>query len=183
MKKLLLNVSCLLIALSSYAQRLPLHLNNDSNRYQYPPLYVLKTPNNKPFISASPNGFYPNSIDSINVLKDIAAIKAYGRRAKYGAIIISYKINIAFTESDSSKLTNVLQTYYPGLKMDNLPLYIDSVWIKYPKLVCLAPGKIKSAKIETEKSTGIKFIDIITTDPPPAILKDGEIMIRIRGKS
>jgi TonB-dependent SusC/RagA subfamily outer membrane receptor len=52
------------------------------------PLYVL---DGKPITGDEMKGIDPNSIQSINVLKDDAATKIYGEKAKHGVILITSK--------------------------------------------------------------------------------------------
>lgn len=105
----------------------------------------------------------PGDIDSISVLKDTSAIKLYGKEGRFGVVIIKMKKSSKIADSctDIYSLNNVIINSKP-LKSYNLPVYIDSLYVNRPEKVDMMMPQVKSATINTEPTTGIKFINIIT---------------------
>jgi len=157
----------LLTAVNYAQQKLPLGLNNDTDKYKYNPLVILKMPHST-ITSNNPdllNSIKPATIKNIEVLRDNETIKLYGYKAKTGLIIVTYKIDSVINLSDSNTVKNILLTYKIGLKKQRLPLYIDSVYVSHPEDAYLHIDKITSVKIEKDQKTRKKFIDILTKQP------------------
>jgi hypothetical protein len=145
-------------------QKLPKYMSHDTSLYQYPPLVILKMPNaHKNLKMSELNQVNPNDIDSVTILKDTNAVKLYGKEARFGVLIIKMKKDIAIIDTgiDSYCVNNFLINN-KTVKSYNLPVYIDSLYVNRPENVDMMMIKVKSATINTEPTTGIKFINILT---------------------
>ena len=185
MKKL--SVIAFLILLKSFGygqQKLPVALNNDTSKYQYTPLWVIRMPNKnviKLMGDVSLNVINTHLIDSIRIIKN--GIKEYGKDGRYGVVVINYKKNVDTTVVNPDNLTQLLSKRKLNKKTKLLPIYVDSILVIHPENAYITPGKLLSIKVEKEKTSGIKFIDVITTNPPKNYTKinpssSDKIMIR-----
>lgn len=150
--------------LSIAQQKLPKYMSHDTSLYQYPPMLILKMPGNDMKLKMYEiSRLNPGDIDSISVLKDTSAIKLYGKEGRFGVVIIKMKKSSKIADSctDIYSLNNVIINSKP-LKSYNLPVYIDSLYVNRPEKVDMMMPQVKSATINTEPTTGIKFINIIT---------------------
>jgi len=173
MKKLLIIPLFLFAAIKSYGQKLPWFLDRDTV-HKAEPLYVWIFPGHKPIIHGQ-YIVYPKDIDSLHVYSGNYARKLYGNAAKKGVVIVLCKKDTKIIPLTS--LDSVLTVYKIGMNDNRLPVYVDSV-LAYPiNEIYLELNKIKSVKIDTEFVSDIRFINIITTDPPRKP-KPGEIWIR-----
>jgi hypothetical protein len=168
MKKLYVIAILILLKSFSYGQqKLPMALDNDTSKYKYPPLWVIQMPN-KNIIKLLGNVFSnminPNLIDSIRIIKN--GIKEYGNDGRYGVVEITYRKNVDTTIINPDNLTQLLIKYKLNKKSKRLPVYVDSILVIHPENAYIEPGKLLSIKIEKEKTSGVKFIDILTTNPP-----------------
>jgi len=179
MKKLCLIAFLIFLKSFVHAQyKLPATLNNDttSSIYQNSPLIIVITPDKKEnrLIGINNLDFIkPTLIKNISVYKDNKTIQKYGEDARFGVIIITYKkyINIPPTP------LNLIQEVSSKIEINDLPIYVDSVWVNHPENVYIPNNQILSITVEKEKESGIQFIDVITKNPPRKPTK-GEIMIR-----
>lgn len=145
--------------------------------YQKSSLIILITPDKKEhriFGINDLNLLNPNLVKDISVYRDKETLKKYGNDAKYGVIKITYKNQISISVAPIN-LKKVLATY--KINTDILPLYVDSIWVNHPESVYISTDQILSITVEEEKESGIKFIDILTKNPPRKP-KKGEIMLR-----
>jgi hypothetical protein len=188
MKKLYVIVLLVLLKGMSYAQqKLPSRLDNDTLTYKYTPLWVIKMPDSitlKLVGNITSNMVSPDLISSINILKNTNS--KYGVEGRYGVIEITYKKNIKSTAINPDNITELISKNKLGKKSKTLPIYVDSVIVIHPENAYIETDKILSVKVKKEKSTGIKFINILTTDPPKKYTNsptspDGKIHIMIRG--
>ncbi|MEO6979219.1 MAG: hypothetical protein ABI113_12600 [Mucilaginibacter sp.] len=168
MIKLSLTFSFLLAALLCSAQENH-KLYKDTSHFKNSPLFVLELPLSNP-VEATGIIAKPEDIESINVFKDSATLKEYGEKAANGLIIIKLKIN--------PKLLTLKQLLVSNqIKDTNLPVYIDSAIAYKPTEYLFEPAMVKSAKIETEKETGMKYVSITTLFPVHR-LKSDEIYVK-----
>jgi hypothetical protein len=168
MKKLLCVGSILFIGLTCFAQKLPLHLNNDTTKYKYPPTIVIHAKNQiiKNLSYKSLSLIDPGDIIALKILKDTEATALYGVDGRYGVMDIYFKDSLNLDPSGNSNyydFNNIIATYNIG-KYKGLPVYVDSVLVLHPEKIFIPPLNIKSAKIDKEAESGIEFINIITGD-------------------
>jgi hypothetical protein len=138
---------------SCYAQNLPWFLNHDGSKYQYSPLYVIRTPDT--VIKTHDNTVFKELLSpyiyNLKILKGPAAIKAYGQRANHGVIDVSYRDVVELDTIDHVNLYNMITEMDMGIKTV-LPIYVDHVYIKYPKDVYLNKTKLATVEQRTEKA-------------------------------
>jgi len=168
MKKL--SVIAILFFLQSFSygqQKLPVTLNNDTSKYKYPPLWIIKTPD-KNIIKILGNIFTnvvnTNFIDSIYIIKN--GIKKYGNDGRYGVVIIAYRKNVDTSIINPDNLSQFLSKHKLNKKKKMLPIYVDSILVIHPENAYIEPDKVLSVRVEKEKTSGTKFINILTTNPP-----------------
>ena len=195
MKKLSVIVLLVLLRGMSYGQqKLPLGLDNDTSKFKYTPILLLKFPNNnilKLFGNFHWDMLNPNLIASINIIKN--SNSGYGAEGRYGVIQITYKKNMDTTINNPDNITQLLGKYKLNKKSKMLPVYVDSILVIHPENAYVEPDNILSIKVEKEKMSGIKFINIQTTNPKQYIksvyipssnpTSNGKIQIMLRGNS
>ena len=161
--------------MAAHAQQLPWFMDRDTLHHAAPE-YVLLVPGQKPLISNI--GFVnPNDIKSINILQGKNAVKLYGKSAEKEVVIISCKRKAKIIKISQIRLDSALSLYGISKEDQKLFVYIDSM-LSYPTSnIYLETKKIKSVRIETEFVSGIRFINIITSNPQYK-LKPGEVWIR-----
>lgn len=165
MKKSLLALLGLFATVFCHAQKSPWFLNHDGSKFPYSPLYVIHG-NNKT-IKVCDNTIFNDLlapyIDSLKILKGSAAVKAYGPRAKYGAIVLRYRDDIALDTVNRINLYDLIVEMDMGIKTI-LPIYVDHVYIKYPKDVYMDKTKIVGVEQRTEKAYhNATYFSVLTT--------------------
>jgi len=162
MIKLLLTTIIFFEALLSYSQSVTRSLKSqmeDTSYYKYLPVLIIR----RPF-----KGYVETTNIVLNML-DVDSTKSfdektpgiYGEKAKSGL----WEYNII----NSAPLVNFDEfsaIYNLSPSDQNLPIFIDSVYAHKPKQTYFELGDIISVTISTEKSTGMKFVNIITLFPP-----------------
>ncbi len=164
MKKSLLALLIFFATASCYAQKLPWFLSHDS-KYQYPPLFVIHTTGKtiKTFDDAIFNELLTPYIDSLKILKGPAAVKAYGPKAKYGAIVFRYRDEVTEDTTLRINLYDLVTEMDMGIKTV-LPIYLDHQYIKYPKDVYITKEKIVAVEQHTEKAYhNATYFSVITS--------------------
>ena len=153
MKKSLLTLLIFFIAVSSYAQNLPWFLNHNGSKYQYSPLYIIHTPDT--VIKTHDNIIFKELLSpyiyNLKILKGPSAIKEYGQKATHGVVDLHYRDEIVLDTVDHVNLYDMITEMDMGIKT-LLPIYIDHIYIKYPKDVYLDKTKISTAEQRTEKA-------------------------------
>ncbi|MCO5949935.1 hypothetical protein [Mucilaginibacter flavidus] len=144
-------------------------LDKDTTRFKNAPLYILQLPLADP-LEASGIIIKPDNIESINVFKDGANTKEYGKKAINGLIIIKTKKTLKLLSINQLLTLN-------HIKNNGLPLFIDSAIANMPGTYYFEKEMVKSVKVETEKETGMKYINIATLFPVHR-LKSDEIYIK-----
>jgi len=144
-------------------------LDKDTAKYKNAPLYILQLPLADP-LAASGIVIWPADIDSVSVFKDSISRREYGPKAANGVIFISSHKSIKML------LLDQLLTHY-HITDAGLPVYIDSAIAYKPGAIYFQQAMVKSAKIETEKGTGMKYISICTFFPVHR-LKSDDIYIK-----
>lgn len=136
-----------------YAQNTPWFLSRDGGKYQYPPLFVIHTPDKviKTYDYSIFKELLTPYIDSLKILKGPAAVKAYGQGASRGVVVLRYRDDIILDTIDRVNLYNLVTEMDMGIKTI-LPIYLDHVYIKYPKYVYLDKTKLASVEQRTEKA-------------------------------
>jgi hypothetical protein len=138
-------------------------LNKDTSNFAKSPLYLLKPFGEQQTMRTLPVlGFLKQEdIATLEILKDKIADSLYGAKGKYGVIIIG--------------LTSVVKVYtipeflehYQIKKQDlNLPLYLDNNILCNTTGMAITQGLTKTVTVAREKSTGKKYINIISTNFP-----------------
>lgn len=167
MKKLSVITILVLFRIFSYGQyKLPLTLNNDTTNYKYPPLWIIKTPDKhitKLLGNINLDMINPDFIASLMIIKN--GTKQYGYLGRYGVVELIYKKNITDTFINPDNLTQLIGKTKLSKKINLLPVYVDSVLIIHPENAFIARDKIVSIKLEKEKASGIKFINVLTVNP------------------
>lgn len=153
MKKSLLTLLIFFATASCYAQKTPWFLSHNGSKYRYAPLYVIRTPDKtiKTLDNEVFNQLLTPYIDSLKILKGTAAVKAFGQRAKYGAVILRYRDDIVPDTVNRVNLYDLIVEMDMGIKTI-LPIYLDHTYIKYPKDVYLDKSKIVAVEQHTEKA-------------------------------
>jgi hypothetical protein len=153
MIKLSLTIFFLLAFVVSYGQTHN-ELNKDTTHFKNAPLYILQPPLSNQ-MEATGIIIKPEDIESINVRKDSASVKEYGQKAKNGVIIFKTKKVLK---------TQTLEELLAKFKINdkNLPVFIDSAIINKPAMYYFDPEVIKSVSIQKEKTTGTKYISILS---------------------
>lgn len=181
MKKLLIIVPFILLGITAVGQRLPWFLNRGTSHVNNIRLYIYYIPGKPPLkLLGYELNLNPNSIREINVTNKNEAMRLYGREGENGVINIYCKKNTKIKLTKLTNLTEILTKYKIDFKDRKLPVYIDSSFVNHPEIEYYNLSKIKSVKIDTEFVSDIRFINIITVDPPrkPIKPKQGEIWIR-----
>lgn len=165
MKKSLLTLVIFFATASCYAQKLPWFLNHDGSKYPYSPLYVIHT--NDKTIKTCDNTVFNDLlapyIDSLKILKAPASIKAYGAKAKYGAVILRYRDEVNLDTVNRINLYDLIVEMDMGIKTI-LPIYVDHVYIKYPKDVYMNKESIVGVEQRTEKAYhNATYFSVITS--------------------
>ncbi|MEI7830375.1 MAG: TonB family protein [Prolixibacteraceae bacterium] len=120
-----------------------------------PPLYFL---DGIPISKAAMDKIDPNTIESINVLKDKSAVEKYGEKAKNGVILIKLKsgnITGSFSSSDNKLEVRKAETLDLTEKFnsDNPPLIIlDGVQISKDEMSQVKPDQIESISVLKDQS-------------------------------
>ncbi len=113
-----------------------------------PPLYVV---DGAIVAAAIVNAINPESIQSINVLKDQSAVKKYGEAAKNGVVEITLKKNWFNGTYKSDTTKNVIRLR--GINSENPPLILlDGVMIDRKQMDAFSPDKIASISVLKDKS-------------------------------
>ncbi|MGN6181593.1 MAG: hypothetical protein ACTHNW_20595 [Mucilaginibacter sp.] len=165
MKKSLCTLMIFFATVSCYAQKLPWFLNHDGSQFPYSPLYVIHTDDKtiKTCDYTVFNELLAPYIDSLKILKPPAAVKLYGPRAKYGAIILRYRDEVALDTINRVNLYDLIVEMDMGIKT-LLPIYVDHIYIKYPKDVYMNKEHIVSVEQRTEKAYhNATYFSVITT--------------------
>jgi hypothetical protein len=153
MKKSLLTIMIFFATVSCYAQNLPWFLNHDGNKYQYAPLYIIHTPDT--VIKTHDHTVFKELLSpyiyNLKILKGPAAIKAYGQSANHGVVEVHYRDDVMLDTVDHVNLYDMITEMDMGIKTI-LPIYIDHIYIKYPKDVYLDKTKLASVEQRTEKA-------------------------------
>lgn len=165
MKKSLFTLMIFFATASCYAQKLPWFLDHDGSKYHYSPLYVIHT-NDKTIKTCDYtvfNELLAPYIDSLKILKPPTSVKVYGPRAKYGAVILRYRDEVALDTVNRINLYDLIVEMDMGIKT-LLPIYVDHTYIKYPKDVYMNKEHIVSVEQRTEKAYhNATYFSVITT--------------------
>jgi len=147
-------------------------LNKDTAGNKLGPLFILNRPNHHLLQSSSYLGILLTDIDSIHVYKDQTALSLFGGNAKYGAIEIKLRKRARLVTYGQ-----LLKSHDISSRDINLPVFIDSTLVAYPKTIYFEHAAVKSIKIAEETGTGMRYISVRTFNPiyHP---KKGEIYIR-----
>ncbi|HTE00932.1 MAG TPA: hypothetical protein VK668_16690 [Mucilaginibacter sp.] len=173
MKQLLLLVLFTLLGQCICYSQTIYELDKDTAKYMNAPMFIFQISQLEVVKSTSMFYVSPMAIDSISVYKDAKTTEQYGLGAKNGVILIKLK--------QGTRLINLNQLYDKfNIRERGFPVYIDSAIAYHPKGIYLQSGYIKSAKIEAEKSTGEKYISLISGNP---INRPKKGTIYIRGKT
>lgn len=168
MKKSLFTLMIFFATASCYAQKLPWFLSRDGSKFPYSPLFVVHT-QDKVVKTNDPelfNQLLSPYIDSIKIIPTSAAIKLFGQKANHGAIVFRYHDNINVDSLNRVNLYDMITEMDMGIKTV-LPIYVDHLFVKYPKDVYLDRDKIAAVEQRTEKAyhnatyfsvTTIKFV-------------------------
>jgi len=138
------------------------HLEKDTSRTKGW-LYIVTMPNRQQIEMSSMYGINPNDIISISVQKDSTILKSYGLKAMNGLVNVKLKKDVNFFN-----LNQLLSKFRIPANDKYLPVAIDSVIYNHPDMIYFRPEQIKRIKfvrIDIEKETGMKFINIRTMLP------------------
>jgi hypothetical protein len=149
-------------------------LDKDTSKYQNAPLFVLRLSQLSSF-PTSDIVINPADIDSVFVYKGASAEELYSGTAKNGVVEFVLKRGMKILN-----FNDLLTAYHISSAESSLPVFVDSAIIEKPKTTFFEPATMKYVKIETEKSTGMKYIDIRTIFP---ISRPNKDEIYIRGKA
>ena len=162
------------------AQQLPRFLTKDTIiDHTALPLFVIIPTNNIPvkYIGYDFSGLMPNDITKIEVLKGNDGVNTYGKAALNGVVVIYIRQKIAPSFTKLPGLKEFFKEYSIKRKDRKLCFIIDSALVKQPCFHYFDFAIIKSVKIDTEKVSGIRFINV-RTNKPITHYKKGTIMIR-----
>jgi hypothetical protein len=163
------SITITLLTLSMFAcyaqQRLPINMSQASDKFPYQPLFILRMPGQEiHFKNRFPYDILnADLIEAIYIYQKNNIVTVYGTDAKYGCVIIKLRKTIHIITKDTSEINvNYLAINNTSLNRQYLPVYIDSIYVKYPEDVYLKKKDIKSLIESTEDKSGIKFINILT---------------------
>jgi len=139
-------------------------LDKDTTHFKNAPLFVLQLPLSDP-VEATGITAKPEDIESINVFKDRPSLNEYGERATNGLIVIKLNKKLKFLTLNELLVSNQITD-------TSLPVYIDSAIVDKRGKYLFEPQLVKSAKIETEQQTGMKYISITTLFPVHRLKSD-----------
>lgn len=88
----------------------------------------------------------PDNIESVDVLKDSTAVKVYGDKATYGAVIIKTKPNTKLLRAN-----DILDRYNISQADKNLRICINKTIISKPELLLIEQSEILGVEITTDK--------------------------------
>jgi len=160
MKKSLLTLLIFFLTVLCYAQKSPWFLSHDGSKYQYPPLYIIHTPDTviKTHDRMVFSELLSPYIYNLKILKGPAAIKA-----NHGVIDLHYRDKIVLDTVDHVNLYDLITEMDMGIKTI-LPIYLDHIYIKYPKDVYLDKKNIIAVEQRTEKNYhNATYFSVLTT--------------------
>src|SRR4051812_19510866 len=100
----------------------------------------------------------PQKIESIDILKDSAAITKYGDAGKFGVIFIHPKAGTRFL-----KIDKILDDYQLSNEDKKLGVYVNKVFMPNPRLLLIEQSEFKDVEVITDKTvSGDRFINIRT---------------------
>lgn len=88
----------------------------------------------------------PKNIETVDVLKDSNAVKAYGDKAVYGAVIIKTKPNTKLLRAN-----DIIDRYNISQADKNLRICINKTIISRPELLLIEQDEILGVEITTDK--------------------------------
>lgn len=107
----------------------------------------------------------PQKIESIDVLKDSAAMAKYGEVGRFGVVVIHPK-----REAKFSRVDKIIDNYNLPDKDRNLRVCINKNLVQDPQLILIENSEIERVEITTDRhwtnvedaNSGEKFINITT---------------------
>lgn len=140
-------------------------MSSDTTKYPYPPLLVFKMPDGevKTKNQSVLKEINVNKIINVTVYKSKTAGERYGTNVNGGVIVVEMKDDfiIDFTDTTNVNLAQI-EINSKSVKDINLPVYVDSIYVKYPEDVYLKKSEIKSVTENVEEVSGVKFINLLT---------------------
>lgn len=152
----------------NYAVRkpgLPGKLNKNVVICKTYPLYLYKKEGDKLFREADPASFDVMNtwqLSSSDYIKPNVAIKRYGKKAKNGAVLLTYNKWIEFLNEP-----DFFERYKITGENTALEMFVDSAIVYRLHTWLYNTNYIRKVSIEVEKETGVKYISILTSKSIP----------------
>ena len=100
----------------------------------------------------------PQNIESIDILKDSAAISRFGQAGKFGVIFIHPKAGTKFLQID-----RILNDYNLSNEDKNLSVYVNKVLMQSAKLLLIEQSEIENVEVITDNTISCdRFVNIRT---------------------
>jgi TonB-dependent SusC/RagA subfamily outer membrane receptor len=160
MKRLIAAIFVCCLATAATAQKRA-YVSQSASLNEQPPLVLVDS------VETSLNDLWinPANIESMNVLKDSAAIAKYGDKGKNGVILIRTKTN-----TELIKLTDLITQYDVSIKDKNLKVCRDKILVENPDKILVDKKDILKIEVITDTwwqtpmivGSEEKFINIVT---------------------
>ncbi|MDB4922222.1 hypothetical protein [Mucilaginibacter sp.] len=142
-------------------------LNKDTANYKNTPVFVLNTGNKQLNIQTRHPVIDQNDLSAVNVYQKSETTNLILNDDRSGTIYFTFKPGITLID-----LPHLLKKFDIAIKGSMLPVFIDSVFDYQPKTMYFQLSAVKSVKIEEEANTRMKYISIISVNPPLKLKQD-----------